>query len=58
MYQYQKGGYESLRTDTLKFAKGKYLNGYSGQENFNLNTSFIQDSVDKHVPSKPSRSVS
>ena len=27
-------------------------------ENFDLVTSFIQDSVDKHIPSKPSRSVS
>ena len=39
-----------------------YFNGYSGtrsvQENFNLITSFIQDSVDKHIPSKTSRSVS
>ena len=28
----------------------------SVQENFNLITSFIQDSVDKHIPSKTSRS--
>ena len=28
------------------------------QENFNLITSFIQDSADKHIPSKTSRSVS
>ena len=27
-------------------------------ENFNLITSFIQDSADKHIPSKTSRSVS
>ena len=40
----------------------KYFNGYSCtrsvQENFNLITSFIQDSADKHIPSKTSRSVS
>ena len=30
----------------------------SVQENFNLITSLIQDSVDKHIPSKTSRSVS
>ena len=30
----------------------------SVQENFNLITSFIQDSADKHIPSKTSRSVS
>ena len=28
-YRYQKGDYESMRTDTLKFAKKKYFNGYS-----------------------------
>ena len=43
-------------------ANEKYFNGYSGtrsvQENFNLITSFIQDSVDNHIPSKTSRSVS
>ena len=62
VYKYQKGDYESMKGDALKFAKEKYFNGYSGtrsvQENFNLITSFIQDSVDKHIPSKTSRSVS
>ena len=40
----------------------RYFNGYSDsrsvQENFKLITSFIQDSADKHIPSKTSRSVS
>ena len=49
-------------TDALKFAKERDFNGYSDtrsvQENFNLITSFIQDSADKHIPSKTSRSVS
>ena len=60
MYKYQKSDYESMKTDALKFAKEKYFNGYSGsvRENFNLITSFIQDSVDKDIPSKTSRSVS
>ena len=62
VYKYQKGDYESMKADALKFAKEKYFNGYSGirsvRENFNLITSFIQDSVDKHIPSKTSRSVS
>ena len=62
MHRYQKGDYESMRADTLKFAKEKYFNGYSDtrsvQRNFNLITSFIQDSADKHIPSKTSRSVS
>ena len=48
--------------DTLEFAKEKYFNGHSDthsvQENFDLLTSFIQDSADKHIPSKTSRSVS
>ena len=52
-----------MRKDTLKFAKERYFNGHSDtrsvQENLNLiNTSFIQDSADKHIPSKTSRSVS
>ena len=62
VYHYQKGDYESMRSDALRFAKERYFNGYSnsrpGQENFNLITSFIKDSVDKHIPSKTSRSVS
>ena len=52
MYRYQKGDYESMRAETLKFAKERYFNGYSDtrpvQENFNLITSFIQESADKH----------
>ena len=62
VYLYQKGGYESMRKDTLEFAKEKYFNGHSDtrsvQENFDLLTSFIQESADKHIPSKTSRSVS
>ena len=62
VYRYQKGDYESIRSDALRFAKERYFNGYSDsrsvQENFNLITSFIQDSADKHIPSKTSRSVS
>ena len=54
--RYQKGDYESMRSDALRFAKERYFNGYSDsrsvQENFNLITSFIQDSADKHIPSK------
>ena len=45
MYLYQKGDYESMRKDTLEFAKEKYFNGHSDtrsvQENFDLLTSFI-----------------
>ena len=62
VYIYQKGHYESMRKDTFEFAKEKYFNGHSDtrsvQENFDLLTSFIQDSADKHIPSKTSRSVS
>ena len=51
-----------MRSDALRFAKERYFNGYSDsrsvQENFNLITSFIQDSADKHIPSNTSRSVS
>ena len=61
VYLYQKGDYESMRKDTLEFAKEKYFNGHSdtrSAQNFDLLTSFIQDSVDKHIPSKNSRAVS
>ena len=51
-----------MRKDAFAFAKEQYFNGYpatrSVQENFNLITSFIQDSADKHIPSKTSRMVS
>ena len=51
-----------MRKDTLEFAKEKYFNGHSDtrpvQKNFDLLTFFIQDSADKHIPSKTSRSVS
>ena len=51
-----------MKAETLKFATERYFNGYSDtrsvQENFNLITSFIQESADKHIPSKTSRSVS
>ena len=61
MYLYQKGDYESMRKDTIEFAKENYFSGHSDtrsvQENFDLLT-FIQDSADKHIPSKTSRSVS
>ena len=62
VYRYKKGDYESMRSDALRFAKELYFNGCSDsrsvQENFNLITSFIQDSADKHIPSKTSRSAS
>ena len=62
MYLYQKGDYESMRKDTLEFAKEEYCSGHSDtrsvQENFDLLASFIQDSADKHIPSKTSRSIS
>ena len=56
MYLYQKGDYESMRKDTLEFAKEKYFSGHSDtrsvQENFDLLTSFIQDLADKHIVTK------
>ena len=62
MYLYQKGDYESMRKDKLEFAKEKYFSGHSDtrsiQENFDLLTYFIQETADKHIPSKTSRSVS
>ena len=56
VYRYQKGDYESMRSCALRFAKERYFKGNSDsrsvQENFNLITSFIQDSADMHIPSK------
>ena len=61
VYAYQKGVYESMRKDTLEFAKENYFSGHSDtrsvQENFDLLTSCIQDPADKNIPSKTSRSV-
>ena len=61
VYRYQKVDYESMRSDALNFAKEWYFNGYtdsrSVQENFNLTTSFIQNSADKHILSKTGRSA-
>ena len=38
VYRYQKGDYESLRSDALKFAKERYFNGYSlSSRKFQLN---------------------
>ena len=34
VYKYQKGDYESMKADALKFAKEKYFNGYSGTIRF------------------------
>ena len=62
MYLYQKEDFESRRKDASDFAKDRYFNGYSGnrsvQDNFDLITSFSQESADKHIPSKTRRSVS
>ena len=62
VYLYQNGDFDSMRNDAFVFGKETYFNGYpdtrSVQENFNLITSFIQDSADKHIPSKTSRMVS
>ena len=54
MFLYQKGDFESMRKDTFDFAKDKYFNGYSDnhsvQEKFDLITSIIQESAEKHIP--------
>ena len=50
-----------MRRDPSNFARDKYSNGHpdsrSVQENFKLITSFIQESVNKYIPSKTSRSI-
>ena len=55
MYLYQKGDSEFMRKDAFEFAKETYFNGHSDtrsvQENFDLITSFIQDSADKPIHS-------
>ena len=62
VYLYHKGDFESMRKDASDFEKDGYFNCYSDnrsvQENFDLITSFVQESADKHIPSKTSRSVS
>ena len=55
VYSYQKGDFETMRKDVLRFAK-KYFNGHldttSVQENFNLITLFIHYSADSVSPQK------
>ena len=61
MCSYQKGDFETMRKNALRFANEKYFDGHSDArsvQNFNLITSFIHDSADKHIPSKISKSVS
>ena len=62
MFLYQKGNFKSMRKDASDLAKDKYFSGYSDNrsvlENFDLITSFIQESAEKHILSKPSRSTS
>ena len=61
MYSYQKGDFETMRQDALRFGKEKYFNGYSDArsvQNFNLITLFIHNSTDKHIPSNISKSDS
>ena len=57
VYLYQKGDFESMRKDASDSAKDRYFYGYpdnrSVQENFDLITSFIQESAEKHILSKP-----
>ena len=61
VYLFQKGDFDSIRRDSSNFAKEKYFSSHSGsrsvQENFSLITSFIQEAVDKYIPSKTSRAV-
>ena len=63
VYHYQKGEYESIRSDALRFAKGtsmdtQILAQLAQLKKNNLKISVIQDSADKHIPSKTNRSVS
>ena len=49
VYLYKKGDYESIRKDTLEFAKEKYFNCHS-------DTRSVQEHLaDKHIPWKTSR---
>ena len=60
MYLYQKGDYESMRKDTLEFAKENYFSCHLDtrpvQENFDLLT--FHSRHGGYIPSKTSRSVS
>ena len=52
MFWNQKGNFESMRKDASDFAKDRYFRDYSDncsvQDNFDLITSFIQESAEKH----------
>ena len=59
MFWNHKGNFESMRKDASDFANDRYFRGYSDncsvQDNFDLITSFMQESAEKHNPSKTSR---
>ena len=54
VYRYQKGDHESMRAETLKFAKVRYFSGYSDtrsvQENFNLITNISPQKIVAQFP--------
>ena len=60
-YLYNKGDYNSMRQETLSFAKNKYFNGHANsrsvEENWGTIKSFLKDLVDKYIPSKMTRST-
>ena len=62
-FRTKRENFELMRKDASDFTKDKYFNGYSDNRSVQeklliLITSFIQESAEKHIPSKTSRSTS
>ena len=61
-YLYSKGDYEAMRAATKDFCCQNYFNSNENnrslEENWELLKKFLLENIDKHVPSKTSRSVS
>jgi len=55
-YLYNKGNYDKMRDDTKIFSKEKYFNGQQNtrniEDNWKMIKTFMQQAVEKHVPSK------
>jgi hypothetical protein len=55
-YLYNKGDYDKMRDDTKIFSKEKYFNGQqntrNNEDNWKMIKTFMQQAVEKHVPSK------
>ena len=60
-YLYDKGNYDSMRSDASKFAKDRFVNGLASsrdiEQNWTMVKSFLSRAVEDHVPSKLGKAI-